>query len=82
MVAQEALEKAEASNLRFDAVLVDEGQDFSCVFLIGIDYLELKDWTEEQVKNLVYVGITRAKYQLYIPYIRSSLIIKKLLLCY
>jgi hypothetical protein len=55
-----------------------KGLDFSCVFLIGLDYLELKDWTEEQVKNLVYVGITRARYQLYIPFINKTPLINRL----
>ncbi len=43
-----------------------KGMDFSFVFLIRLDYLEPKGWTEEQINNLVYVGMTRARYQLYI----------------
>jgi len=58
-----------------------KGLDFSCVFLIRLDYLERKDWTEEQVKNLVYVGITRARYQLYIPFINKTPLINRLQQC-
>lgn len=58
-----------------------KGLDFSCVFLIGLDYLEPKGWTEEQINNLVYVGMTRARYQLFIPYIRNSSVIEKLQFC-
>ena len=49
-----------------------KGLDFSCVFLIGLEFLEPKGWTEEQFNNLVYVGMTRARTQLYIPYIRIN----------
>ena len=55
-----------------------KGLDFSCVFLVGLDYLEPKRWTEEQINNLVYVGMTRARYQLYIPYIQKNRLIEKL----
>jgi len=55
-----------------------KGFDFSCVFLIGLDYLEPKGWTEEQINNLVYVGMTRARYQLYIPYIKKNRLIERL----
>jgi len=58
-----------------------KGLDFSCVFLIGLDYLELKEWTEEQVNNLVYVGLTRARYQLYIPFINKTPLINRLQGC-
>jgi superfamily I DNA/RNA helicase len=58
-----------------------KGLDFSCVFMIGLDYLEPKGSTEDQVNNLVYVGMTRARYQLFIPYIRNSSVIEKLQFC-
>ena len=58
-----------------------KGMDFSCVFLLGLDNLEPKGWTEEQINNLVYVGMTRARYQLVIPYIRKSPLILKLQSC-
>jgi len=58
-----------------------KGMDFSCVFLLSLDYLEPKGWTDEQINKLVYVGLTRARYQLYIPYIHKTLLINKLLQC-
>lgn len=60
-----------------------KGMDFSCVFLLGLDYLKSKDkrWTEEQINNLVYVGLTRARYYLYIPFIKETPIISRLQQC-
>jgi len=55
-----------------------KGMDFSCAFLLGLDYLEPKGWTEEQIDKLVYVGITRARYRLLIPYIHSTPLIQRL----
>jgi hypothetical protein len=37
-----------------------------------------EEWSEEQINKLVCVGMTRARYQLFIPYIRNSPIIEKL----
>lgn len=50
-----------------------KGFDFSCVFLLGLDFLESKGSTEEQINSLVYMGMTRARYQLYIPSFKSQL---------
>ena len=58
-----------------------KGLDHSIVFLIGLDYLEPKAWTEEQINNLVYVAITRARYRLIIPYIRNNSIVERLKEC-
>jgi superfamily I DNA/RNA helicase len=58
-----------------------KGFDFSCVLLIGLDFLEPRGWAEEQINNLVYVGMARARYQLYILYIRINLLIKELSDC-
>jgi superfamily I DNA/RNA helicase len=55
-----------------------KGLDYSCVFLLGLDSLKPKGWTEDQTNNLVYVAITRARYQLFIPYIHESSVIKRL----
>ena len=44
------------------------------------DYEE-NGWKKEQIKNLTYVAITRARYQLFIPYIRRSPLISKLQSC-
>jgi superfamily I DNA/RNA helicase len=58
-----------------------KGMDFSCVFLLGLDYLEPKEWTDEQIHKLVYVGLTRARYRLYLPYVHETQLILKLNLC-
>ena len=58
-----------------------KGMDFSYVFLLGLDFLEPKGWTDEQIHKLVYVGLTRARYQLCIPYIHASPLINRLLQC-
>jgi superfamily I DNA/RNA helicase len=53
--------------------------DFHCVFLVGLDLLEPNErWSAEQLKNLAYVGMTRARYQLFIPYVSENEIIGKL----
>lgn len=58
-----------------------KGMDFSCVFLLGLDFLEPKGWTEDQINRLVYVGLTRARYRLFIPYIHKNPIISRLIQC-
>jgi superfamily I DNA/RNA helicase len=55
-----------------------KGLDYSTVFLLGLDFLEPRQWSEEQLDRLTYVAITRARYQLFIPYIKKSALIKKL----
>jgi superfamily I DNA and RNA helicase len=56
-----------------------KGLDYSTVFLLGLDFLEPRDWSEDQLERLTYVTITRARYQLFIPYIKQSELIKNLL---
>ncbi|MBL7179014.1 MAG: AAA family ATPase [Desulfobacterales bacterium] len=58
-----------------------KGLDYSNVFLLGLDFMEPKRWSEEQINNLVYVAITRARYQLFIPYIHGNSLISKLISC-
>jgi len=48
-----------------------KGFDYACVFVIGLDWLQGDRWTEEQVQNLTYVAITRARERLYIPHIHD-----------
>jgi superfamily I DNA and RNA helicase len=55
-----------------------KGFDYSVVFLLGLDFLEPREWSEDQLDRLAYVAITRARYQLFIPYINQSELIKKL----
>ena len=38
-------------------------------------------YSERQVRNLVYVGITRARHRLFIPYVTETEIIGKLRRC-
>ncbi len=56
-----------------------KGFDYACVFLIGLDSLDEAKATTEQIERLAYVGMTRARYQLYIPYINKTPVIEKLL---
>jgi len=58
-----------------------KGLDYSCVFLLGLDYFEDERWSDDQINRLTYVAITRARYQLFIPYIHRSSLIKKLGSC-
>ena len=58
-----------------------KGLDYSVVFLLGLDFLEPKSWSEEQIGKLIYVAITRARYQLFIPYIVENQFISKLKSC-
>jgi len=58
-----------------------KGFDYSRVFLIGLDLFDPVRWSEAEVKSLAYVGITRARYELFIPYVKKSDLISKLLIC-
>jgi superfamily I DNA/RNA helicase len=58
-----------------------KGLDYSVVFLLGLDFLEPKSWSEEQIEKLIYVAITRARYQLFIPYVVENQFISKLKAC-
>jgi hypothetical protein len=58
-----------------------KGLDYSHLFLVGLGYMEPKHWTKGQIERLTYVAMTRARDQLYIPYIRKSPLIEKLLDC-
>ena len=56
-----------------------KGFDYACVFLIGLDSIDEAKATADQIQRLTYVGMTRARYQLYIPYIDKTPVIEKLL---
>ena len=58
-----------------------KGFDYACVFLLGLDSLKAGIWNEEQIRKLVYVAITRARYQLIIPYVHENVIILRLKTC-
>jgi superfamily I DNA/RNA helicase len=58
-----------------------KGFDYSRVFLLGLDLFDPAKGSELEVKSLAYVGITRARYELFIPYVCKSDLISKLLVC-
>ena len=58
-----------------------KGLDYAAVFLLGIDFLEAHSWTMEQIEKLIYVAITRARYQLFIPHMVENQFIAKLRSC-
>jgi ATP-dependent exoDNAse (exonuclease V) beta subunit len=41
----------------------------------------MDSWLERQVKNLVYVGITRARHRLLIPHVTETKLISELRRC-
>ena len=58
-----------------------KGLDYAAVFLLGVDFLEPHIWSVEQIEKLIYVAITRARYQLFIPYMVENQFIAKLKAC-
>jgi superfamily I DNA/RNA helicase len=58
-----------------------KGLDYACVFLVGLDQLEPGIWSEDQIRRLVYVAITRARHRLFIPYVRETELIRDLISC-
>jgi superfamily I DNA/RNA helicase len=58
-----------------------KGFDYSRVFLIGLDLFNPAKWPEAEVKSLAYVGLTRARYELFIPNVKKNDLIDKLLGC-
>jgi superfamily I DNA/RNA helicase len=57
-----------------------KGFDYACVFLLGMDWLTPSSrWTEEQIRKLVYVAVTRARELLFIPYCDANEVIRMLL---
>jgi superfamily I DNA/RNA helicase len=58
-----------------------KGLDYACVFLVGLDQLEPGIWSEDQIRRLVYVAITRARHRLFIPYVNETEFIRNLISC-
>ena len=56
-----------------------KGFDYACVFLLGLDWLAPGRWTEEQIRRLAYVAVTRARERLFIPYCSGNELISRLL---
>ena len=48
---------------------------------VGLDSLEPNGWSPQQVRNLAYVAITRARHQLCIPYVKENELVSDLLSC-
>jgi superfamily I DNA/RNA helicase len=55
-----------------------KGFDYACVFLVGLDTLDEEKLTADHMERLAYVGITRARYQLFIPYIEKTSLIERI----
>jgi superfamily I DNA/RNA helicase len=57
-----------------------KGFDYACVFILGMDWLEAGSrWTEEQIRKLAYVAVTRARERLFIPYCRENDLITRVM---
>ncbi|MDP3096680.1 MAG: 3'-5' exonuclease [Syntrophales bacterium] len=56
-----------------------KGFDYACVFLLGLDWLAPGRWTEEQIRRLAYVAVTRARERLFIPYCSGNELISRFL---
>lgn len=55
-----------------------KGLDFELVYLVGIDHIRPTGATKDAFISLVYVGMTRAKYRLVIPYVEETELIKRM----
>jgi superfamily I DNA/RNA helicase len=68
-----------ANSVTISTIHSVKGLDFACVFLLGLDALNPDDrWKEEQINCLAYVGITRARYRLTIPYLEKTPLIERI----
>lgn len=57
-----------------------KGFDYACVLLLGLNWLDAGDrWTEEQIRKLAYVAVTRARERLFIPYRSKNGLIPRLI---
>lgn len=66
-------------NVTITTIHSAKGLDYGCVFLLGLDCLQPDArWTEDQMKNLVYVAVTRAKYKLFMPYAHATPLIEQM----
>ena len=58
-----------------------KGFDYLRIFLIGLDLFDPAKGPEAQLKGLTYVAITRARYELFIPYVNKGNLVESLLVC-
>jgi len=70
-----------ADTVTISTIQSAKGFDYSRVFIIGLDLFDPAKWPEAEVNSLAYVGLTRARYELLIPYIKETDLISKLLAC-
>lgn len=67
------------NSVTISTVHSSKGLDYAYVFLVGLDLFKPDDpWSEEQINSLTYVGLTRARYHLFIPYANETPLISKL----
>ncbi|RMG85932.1 MAG: hypothetical protein D6708_14930 [Candidatus Dadabacteria bacterium] len=82
--ASEDYRSKAAFDVTTDAVAIStihtaKGMDWSVVFVVGLDELEPGErWGKEQLKNLAYVAITRARYELVVPYVAENGLVRRL----
>ncbi len=82
--ASEDYRSKAAHDITTDSVTIStvhtaKGMDWSVVFVVGLDALEPGErWSREQLKNLAYVAITRARYELHVPYVRENGLVRRL----
>jgi superfamily I DNA/RNA helicase len=55
-----------------------KGLDFDLVYLVGMDRIHITDKTWPNIRMLIYVAMTRAKYRLVIPYVEETELIKRI----
>ena len=68
-----------ADSITISTIHSVKGLDFACVFLMGLDALEPDGrWSATQIDSLAYVGITRARYRLIIPYVKKNALVDRL----
>ncbi len=53
-------------NVTISTIHSVKGFDYACVFVIGLDWFDPERWSEEQIRNLTYVALTRARERLYL----------------
>lgn len=58
-----------------------KGFDYAALFVVGLDWLEGSRWSDREIERLTYVAITRARYRLYIPFVRETKTIQQLRSC-
>ncbi|MBN1106027.1 MAG: NERD domain-containing protein [Deltaproteobacteria bacterium] len=58
-----------------------KGLDFDLVYLVGVDHIHVAESAKETLTALIYVGMTRAKYRLVIPYVQETELVRRMKAC-